>query len=697
MRAPPRTPRRRVVFAALALALAFPSWMAAQFPTEPPPPSALRPLQFPQFQETTLPNGLGLLVVENHELPVVSLSLAFPAGTRYDPSGREGLADLVAELLTKGTPGRTADQIAVTIEGVGSSLSASADPDFLLLGTTVLTEHLELALDLVGDVVLRSTFPDDEVELARTRKLSELRLDRTTPEAVADAFFLKALYGSHPYGRRASESTVKAVAAADLRTFAQRRLRPRGALLVLAGDIDLTQARALAGATFGTWKGAPPADAAPPRPPAARPTSILLVHRPASQQSNVLVGNLAQLPGDSLYDAAVLANRVLGGGTDSRLFMILREQKSWTYGAYSRMVRRRDRGYFRANMEVRTAATDSALGELMSQLRRIRSERVPDAELAAAKGYLVGSFPRQVETPQQIATQVTAVRLLGLGRAHLTQFRERLAVVTAAVALRAARRTIRPDSAVIVIVGDAEALHERLRAIGPVRMVDVDGNALELTDISASAGPLPLDGAQMAARRDSFRIVAGGAPRGSYVAAVELAGDSIAFIEHTVIPDFVDQRTVATVDAGTFAMRRSERTGVAGGQDTEARFTYADGRVSGHALAPQQSGTPRSFVVDTAVPAGTIDDNALALVIPALPLATGATFRMSVFSTSAGTTKQLTARVASIDTVTVPAGTFNAFAVELAGMQVPMVMYVTRETPRRVVKIDSPIVYELVR
>ncbi len=482
------TPSRRAAIGCVMLGLAPPAAAAAQFPTEPPPAAELRPLQFPPFQEAVLPSGLRALVVEQHELPVVSLSLALPAGTRYDPVGREGMADVTAELLTKGTATRSADAIAATIEGVGGSLSAHTDPDVLILGTTVLREHLEIAFELVGDVMRHATFPDAELELARTRTLSALRLERSRPEAVAEQFFAAALYGQHPYGRRASEASVAAITGADVRGFAAARLRPRGSLMVLAGDITLDQARTMATAALASWSGAPSPTAAPPAAPARKPTNILLVHRPGSQQSTLLVGNLAQRPGDSLYYASVLANRVVGGGVDSRLFLILREQKGWTYGAYTRLVRRHDRGYFLASAAVRTAVTDSALAELLVQLRRIRDERVSDDELQGAKGYLIGSFPRQIETPQQIAAQVTTVKLLGLGETYLKEYRERLAAVTAPALMGAARHTIHPDSSVIVVVGDGQEVYERLRALAPVRVVDVDGHPVSAEQLTAGSG-----------------------------------------------------------------------------------------------------------------------------------------------------------------------------------------------------------------
>ena len=317
----------------LALGLAVSAVAQDSFPKKAPAPTPLSPLTFPAFGDFTLPNGVNLVVIENHEQPTVSLSLTFRAGASLDPAGKEGLSELVAELLTKGTPTRTAEQIAATIEGVGGTLSASSDADFLTISTSVLSDHFDLAFGLVADVARRATFPDAELELARTRYLSNLAAELAEPDEIAERFFAKEIYGTHPYGRRTTEASYKAITRDDVKSFAAARLKPAGALLVIAGDVTLGQGRALANKHFTGWTGsAVPVPAFPPVP-VKRAPDILLVHRPGSVQSNIIAGNTTIGPRDTNYYAARLATHVLGGGTDSRLFLILREQKGWTYGA----------------------------------------------------------------------------------------------------------------------------------------------------------------------------------------------------------------------------------------------------------------------------------------------------------------------------------------------------------------------------
>ncbi len=684
----------------LAVLLAGPRLATAQFPPTPPPAAPLRPMQFPPFQETRLSNGIQLILVENHELPIVSLSLAFPAGSRYDPPGKEGLAQLTAELLTKGTPTRTADQIAAAIEGVGGSLAASAGADWFTVSSTVLTDHIGLALELLADVLVNATFPQSEFELAVKRFQSQLQLEKSDPAAMARRFFARELYGDHPYGRSITETSLATLTREDVVQFARSRLRPGGAYLIVAGDMTLSRARDLLEDQLRAWTGSPPVEAPNPEPPAPRPTEILLVHRPGSAQSNILVGNLAMGPRDPVYYAITVGNRILGGGADARLFQILREQKGWTYGAYSSVTRRSSTGFFAANTEVRTPVTDSALVELLAQLKRFRTETVPDSELAAAKGYLIGSFPRSIETPQQIASQVTTVKLLGLGDDYLRTYRERLAAVTAQDIRNAARRLIRPDSAVIVVVGDGEVIYDKLLKIAPVRIVDSDGRTLTPEDLKPKTTRVAFDPSQLTSGRDSFQILVQGNPFGYMTTQLVRSADSLVYTEETVIAAAgLRQKTILRFDPRSLAVLSVERTGQAAGQKLETRVTYRQGRVQGRAQTPDPAaGAPRVVAVDTTVTEGTLDASAFQPLLPAFPLAEGANFSIQVFEAAEQRTRTLTVKVAGVTELTVPAGNFSTYRVEVSGTQQPFVFYVTREAPRKLAKIEivgQPLTFEL--
>jgi hypothetical protein len=434
--------------------------------------------------------------------------------------------------------------------------------------------------------------------------------------------------------------------------------------------------------------------------PTATQRRILLVHRPGSVQANIMAGNTTFGPADTGFYAARIAAQVLGGGPDSRLFLILRESKGWTYGAYAELERYRGLGHWHADVAGRTEVADSALIELIKQIDLMRTQVVPDSELGNAKGYLVGSFPLTIETPSQIARQVTEAKRLGLSNDYLRLYRDRLGGVTGARARAAARRTFRSSAMTIVVVGDAAKLHERLAAIGTVRLVDTDGKPLSPAALLAPAGPPRLDRSQLAARSDSFRVLVQGNEFGTQVSKLQPAGDSVTYSETMSLGPVGQQQTTVIFNAADFSMRRMDQSASFSGQEGEAHFRFSGGRLQGNAKVPQQSGTPKEFAIDTVVPAGTFDDNAVPVILPALPLAPEASIRLNVFSSGEGGLKVFTLKVGGPESVTVPAGTFRALRVEMTGGQSPVVIHVSTETPRRIVKIapvGAPIVLELVK
>jgi zinc protease len=691
---------RRAALVVLAVVPAF-GLSAQAFPTTPPRPARLAPVRFPPFKEATLPNGLAVVVIEHHEQPVVSVSLAFRAGAIYDPAGKEGLSDLTAELLSKGTATRTAEQIASAIEGVGGHLSASSADDFLTISVDALSDQLELVFDMLGDVTLHSTFPTSELELARTRALSTLALQLSQPGAVAQRFFAREIYGRNPYGRSPTRDSYRAVTPDDVTQFARERLRPGGGLLVVAGDVTDAQVRDLVAKAFAGWRGTPASSPALPAPVMRLAPDVLLVHRPGSAQANIVIGNPTILPTDPVYYAGRVAVQVLGGGADSRLFLILREQKSWTYGAYASLRRHRELGHWQATAEVRTDVADSALVELLHQIDRIRTEVIPDSELTAAKGFLVGSFPLTIETPSQIAGQVANAKLLGLGDDYLRLYRERLSAVTALQARAAAARLLRRNALTIVVVGDGAKLYDRLKTIGAVRLVDVDANPLTPASLNPAAAPVALDPAQFAAHSDSARVLVQGNPVGFTVSEVRRPGDSLIYAERSNLGNgSFQQQTTMVLDPADGSVRRLDQVTTQQGQKAETHLIYAAGRVKGSSSAPQQDGSVKRFDVDTTLPPGTIDENAVPFVVAALPLAPGKTFTMTFFTPSENAIKVLTFKVGASESVSVPAGTFQGFRIDATGSRVPFTMYVGTDVPRRVLKtefVGQPFVVELVK
>lgn len=661
----------------------------------------LRPVRFPPFVTARMPNGAELLVVTNREQPVVTISLSVPAGGAYVPNGKAGLDDLLATLITKGTTTRNAERIAEEVEAAGGSISGTAGADYLTITVTALAENLPQAMTLLADVVANSTFPESEVDLARTQALSTVQLALSQPGDIASRTFRRAIYGDHPYGFSSTQASLRGITRDDIVGFYNSRVKPAGALLVVAGDVDPARVRTLATSSFASWRGTPAATPAAPAIPARTQREIILVHKPGAVQSNIIAGLPFITPRDPALYALTLMNRILGDGGDSRLFMILREQKGWTYGAYSGFTQPRGRGRFEATAEVRTPVTDSAVRELVVQLERIRTETPPDSEIAAARSYITGSFPLTIETPEQIAGAVASARLRGLPDDFVIRYRERIAAVTPVQMMAAARQHLLTDRLAIVVVGDAREILRGLRALnlGPVRLVDVEGEPLEEASLTASA-TVPWQPDRIRPGTLTYRVLVQGNPFGEETRTItrgtEGGRNVVTVMTATTIGPILRQHDTTTFDAATLAPIRVRQAGTMQNQQLFVRLDYDGGRVRGQARTPGRGG-PTERAIDTTVAAGTIDENQLAMMV-ALPYAAGARFSIPVFSSSEGNVRTLTASVTGEESITTPAGTFETWKVEMTGMDQAVVMYISRETTPVMVKLEivgQPVSFEL--
>lgn len=686
-----------LVLAIAASAIAVPAMLDAQFPTRPPAPLPLEAAPFPPFVDTLLSNNVRIVVVNKPTQPVLSLTLAVPAGSYFDPLGKIGVADFTAQMLTKGAGRRTAEEISAAIEGVGGAISSSAGSDFLTVSVSVLSSDKQLAFDLLADAVLRPTFPENELELLRTQTLSALELQRSQPDAIASRSFARALYGDHPYARRPVPSTVRALTRNDLVDFHRTHVKPNQALLVVAGDMDGVEAQELAEAAFGRWGGVNPS------PPAARPapqrarTEIIVVHRSGSVQSNIIAGNTTWMPSDTRGFGLTIANQILGGASDSRLFQLLREEKGWTYGAYSGVARSRFLGSFSATAEVRTEVTDSAVVELLRQMHRMSTELVPEDEFERQKQTLVGRFPLQVETAAQIASQVANARLLGLPVDYVQTYRQRLAAVTREQVQTAARSGIRAEAALVVVVGDATKIARELNEIAPVTVVDQDGGPVSMADLVVTAQTLDWDRSRLAPSADSFAVMVQGNEFGHQTIQLSRDGAGWVINESSTLGPMISQSSEVRMSAD-LAMLSLAQTGKFQGQDIYLNVAYENGAARGEGRSPGPAGIQEINYSDVATPEGTIDDNALNALLPYFKWSANTTISLGVFATGKGTIERRMLSVVGEETVTVPAGTFTAYRVSYTGGEAPGTYWIEAAPPHRLLKFGpSGVPVEFVR
>jgi zinc protease len=448
------------------------------FRREMPPPLPPRPLNLPDHFETTLANGLGLVVVEDKRLPLTSFRLAFRSGDANDPPELPGLSDMMTHLLTEGTATRSSRQIAEEVERLGATLTVGSGSDFTTVAASSLSLYADEVLELLAEVTLSPSFPQNEIDLARENTKQLLIQQRAQPNFLASERLAQVMFGEHPYARVSpTPESLDALTRDDFLRFRTSTFIPNNAVMIVAGDVERDSIVARVEQLLGKWKPGTVPDLNFPPLPKRVARIAYLVDRPGSAQSNIVIANQGITRTSPDYFPMLLMHTVLGANASSRLFMNLREHKGYTYGAYSNLDARRQAGTFRATAEVRTPVTGASLHEFFTELERIRNEVVSDEEIRNAKSYLSGVFPIRIETQDGLVDQLVSIRMYDLPDDYLLTYRERINAVSTADIQRVAQNHVTPDRAAVVIVGDAAAVSEQIKPYSEViELYDTDGN-----------------------------------------------------------------------------------------------------------------------------------------------------------------------------------------------------------------------------
>ena len=443
----------------------------------PPPKVALPPIVTRE-----LPNGLKLMVVEQHELPLADFVLVIRGGGTLDPATKGGVANLTSSMLTEGTTSSNSLQIADQIAYLGIGLSAGSNWDASTVSLHTPISQLDSALALFSDVVLHPSFPSEDFERARKNRLTNLVQLKDRPTAIADQAYASILYGSeHPYGHNliGTEASVKGMTTADLQSFYKSNFIPNSSTLIIVGDVNASQIENKIKALFGGWQRGAQTQFTFGNTPKANATTVYLIDKPGAAQSSFRIGSIGVPRSTKDYFALNVMNTILGGSFTSRLKQNLRETHGYTYGARSRFDMRQSAGPFTASAEIVAAKTDSSLVEFMKELNAIR-DTVPTVELSKAKRYLQLGMPGDFETTQQIANQLVPVVLYGLPLNYYNDYVANIEAVTQADVQRVAKQYIDPASLAIVIVGDRKNIEAGLKAInaGPISIRDFFGQPI---------------------------------------------------------------------------------------------------------------------------------------------------------------------------------------------------------------------------
>ena len=444
----------------------------------PPPRVSLPPIITRQ-----LPNGLKLLIVEQHELPLADFVLLVGSGTTSDSAGKPGITNLTSAMLGEGTTTRKSLEIADQIAFLGIRVFSLSSWESSTLSLHTPTAQLDSSLALFADLALHPSFPANEFERIRKNRLTELLQLRDQGPAIANIAFPAIVYGKvHPYGAPAkgTEASVASLTTADLQSYYQTNFRPNNATLIIVGDVNPAQIEQKISGLFGGWQRGDVPQLNYGEPPKSATTTIYLIDKPGAAQSSFRIGEVGVPRSTKDYFALTVMNTILGGSFSSRLMQNLRETRGYTYGASSEFDMRRAAGPFLASAEIVAAKSDSALLEFMKELNAIR-QSVPASELSRAKRYLQLQQPGNFETTQDIAFQMLPVALYGLPLDYYNNYVQNIEAVTAADVARVAQQYINPGSLAIVIVGDRKNIEQGLKAtnVGAVVIRDMSGQPIQ--------------------------------------------------------------------------------------------------------------------------------------------------------------------------------------------------------------------------
>lgn len=399
-----------------------------------------------------LPNGLTVLHVERHNLPIVTVTFLIKAGPFYEPAQKAGLANLTAELLTEGTKKRKAKDISEEIEFIGASLDSSAGSDFSTINLSVLKKDIDTGFEIFSDILLNPTFPEEEIKRKKDIIIGSLRQSEENPSFVVDKVFRKEVYGDHPYGRliTGTEETINSINREDIVKFHHDYYRPNNAILSIVGDVTSEELQNLIDKYLAKWeKSSIPAE--PKVSEVAKGKKVIQIDKDLTQ-ANIIIGHRGIKREDPDYYAVTVMNYILGGGGfSSRLMQTVRDEMGLAYDIHSFFDSRKKGGLFSINVQTKNETANTVIEEILKELKRIKTESVSDQELDDAKAYLTGSFTRRFDTNKKIADMLVAIEYFNLGLDYLEKYPEYIKSVTKDDIIRVAKKYLDTDNYILVV------------------------------------------------------------------------------------------------------------------------------------------------------------------------------------------------------------------------------------------------------
>src|SRR2546423_4959871 len=428
-----------------------------------PKSGPVREYHFPDFHDSALASGIRLVTAPVKKLPLATVLVIVDAGSANEQRGKEGIASLTAGGLLEGTGRFDGGELAEKFEQLGTSLESGADWDSAFIKITTLSDKLEEATRLLGEVISSPVFPEREIERLKAERLAEILQLETEPRGLADEKFSEFLYAPESRYSKPDEGSAESVSALsrrDVEEFYRSRYRAGSTTVIVAGDISTDEARQLVTRAFERWRAGKPSNQPLIATARTKRKSLHIVNKAEAPQSELRVGHVGLPRKHPDFFPTLVMNAVLGGLFGSRINLNLREAHGYTYGASSAYDWRRGPGPFVVSTAVQSEVTTPALREILLEIDRMRSDKISDEELSLARDYLDGVFPIRYEPPAAIAFALETLVVYDLPADYYDSYRRNIRGVSADVVLQAARSHLHPDELQTVVVGDSSVIRD---------------------------------------------------------------------------------------------------------------------------------------------------------------------------------------------------------------------------------------------
>jgi zinc protease len=417
-------------------------------------------IHLPPHEKVVLKNGLTLLLLEKHGVPLVSLMAILKTGSAADTAGQEGLASVTVDLLRKGTKKRTAQQFATELDSIGGAIGTGTDADATDISAEFLTKDIAQGLDLFADALLHPTFPQNEVDKLLAQDLDGIRGSKDDPQSVLGSYYHGYLYGAHPYGRPegGNEISLKKIHRDAIVKFYEANFAPGNTILAVAGDFQTADMKEKLEETLGGWPAKPVAPVVIPVQPPVRGKRLLLVDKPDSTQTYFAFGNVGIAEKDPDRVAIEVVNTVFGERFTSMLNEALRVESGLTYGVSSTFESRKAPGPFEILSFTKNQTTTQAIDMALQVLAKLHKDGLTPEQLASAKSYIKGQFPPSIETSAQLAARIAYDEFAGLDDNEVNQLEARVDAVTPEIARQVIQKHFPQENLVFVLIGNASAI-----------------------------------------------------------------------------------------------------------------------------------------------------------------------------------------------------------------------------------------------